>query len=157
MSSSVSPCPSALFIFLPRLSLSLFRLVSSCASHVQGVPFSQSPTHWRISFFSLSLSFSQASFHSELHYCKLPSCLHCLARSVSSSLQSMIPVCLSVLIPPAVFIAPTLASCSRGEPERARNSPLALRSVFESACRRPNKYQINETAARNLDVLITGV
>jgi len=34
---------------------------------------------------------------------------------------------------------------------------LALYSVFEPVCRRPYKYQINETAARNLDVLITGV
>lgn len=59
MSSSVSPCPS-LFSSFFLSSLCLFRL-PPCAIHVQGVPFSQPPTHWCISFFFL-LSFSQVHF-----------------------------------------------------------------------------------------------
>lgn len=88
-----------------------------------------------------------------------------LARSlVSSSLQSMIPACLLVLIPGAVFIArareirPAAAAAAAEARTEFPGSLLASSApLTRLRCRRPNKYQINETAARNLDVLITSV
>lgn len=131
MSSSSSSCPSLFSSFFFSLSFA-FALHLSALS-VLKTSLSRSRRRIRVSHssslsLSLSLSLRLTSFHPELRYCKLPTCLYCLARFVSSSLQSMIPVRRSVLIPPASFIAPTLASyaasCSRGEPERARDSPL---------------------------------
>lgn len=147
----------ALFIFLLLFSPSLLSRVSLLSMFEMSL--SRSRRRIRVSHSSsLSLSLRLTSFHPELRYCKLPTCLHCLARFVSSSLQSMIPVSLSVLIPPASFIAPTLASYAAAS-QNVHGIPRSLprSSLFESVCRRPNKYQINETAARNLDVLITGV
>lgn len=102
----------------PALSLSRNR------RHI-GVPHSSS--------LSLSLSFKLTSFCLELRYCESPLRLRCLAHVLLLLRFSQWSRCLSVLIPPTVFIAPTLASyaasCNRDEQERAQNSPLVT-SLF---------------------------
>lgn len=152
------------FIFLPLLSLSLS--LSSC------IPLrypcsraSLSRSRRRISVsrsFTLSLSFQACFF--------LPRTT-LLRTSAVSPLSRSLCFFVASVNDPGTSLRPHSSSRSLLRP-RSRATPRAAaamsqsahgiprslsRSSAESVCRRPNKYQINETAARNLDVLITGV
>jgi len=81
------------------------------------------------------------------------------SHSISSSLQSMIPVSLYPHSSCGLYCAHARELRCELQPRwvRARTEFSAHYLALQSLCHRPNKYQINETTVRNLDVLITGV
>lgn len=113
-----------------------------------------------LSFF-LTLSLSLGSFRSEP--CSTNLFAFSLLRFVSSSLQSMLgvssflPRSLLRSLPPPARVTLRLAAVASRSVHGISSLAFLPRSTLRARCQRPNKYQINETAARSLDVLITGV
>lgn len=140
--SSSSSSRSSLFSSFFFYSLLLFCLASLCAIHVRDVSFSQPSTHSRISFF-FPLSFSQAYFFSSRTTLLQTSDVSPLSRSFCFFFASVND--------PGVSLRPH-SSCElycaharelcRGEPERARDSPLAA-SLFTLRVGVPATEQIS--------------
>lgn len=134
--------------------------IPRAAIHVRAFPFlAAGDTDAPSCLLPSSLSFSRAWFFpANRAITNLPPS-H--SFPVSSSLQSTIPVFVRPHFSCGLYCARAcellLAVCS--QPSRSAHGirHSLPRSSVDSQCRRPNKYQINETAARNLDVLITGV
>lgn len=165
MSLSVSPCPSLSFhlsssplsfsVVLHLLALSMLKMSLSRGRRHIGVSHFSSLSLFLSGLFLFILNYITANFRRVSTVSLALFLLHFSQRSRCISPSSFLP---RSLLRPRSRATPRIAAAasqsSYGIPRSLPCSSLGLRAPV---CRRPNKYQINETAARNLDVLITGV
>lgn len=169
-------CPVPLSLFDPLSFIRSISLFPFSLSHISHIP----RTNY-LCFLSLSLAVDTPCHRHTSFFFSLPLSLSLQPGSFHSAPHCYAPPAMSFRSPARFFLASVNDSgvprrphswrglyCarSRNTPGRSRALTAGARAEFPArpisaplslGCRRPNKYQINETAARNLDVLITDV